>query len=62
MEVVKSTQIQLPMGKIYVQRERSSVSAVSIPCVNNDGENSLKFGVNPLDKDVLLNRKVPQKS
>ena len=62
MEVVKSTHIQLPMGNIYIYIDRQidrqipSVSAVSIPCVNNNGENSLKFRVNPLDKDVLLNK------
>lgn len=27
-------------------------------CVNNDIENSMKIRVNPVDKDILLNRRV----
>ena len=55
MEVVKSTHIQLPLDK----KKIPSVSAVSVLCVNNDGDNSMKLRVSPLDKDALLNRKVP---
>ena len=57
-------------GKIYShsitfgqkKKKIPSVSAVSVLCVNNDGDNSMKLRVSPLDKDALLNRKVPQKS
>lgn len=56
MEVVKSTHIQLPLEK---KKKIPSVSAVSVLCVNNDGDNSMKLRVSPLDKDALLNRKVP---
>lgn len=57
MEVVKSTHIQLPLDK--KKKKIPSVSAVSVLCVNNDGDNSMKLRVSPLDKDALLNRRVP---
>ena len=48
MEVVKSTHIQLSMSK----KKLDTISICrSTLCVNNDVENSMKFRVNPLDKD-----------